>query len=277
MANSIVLELPRTAYYTGEVVSGNVVLQTTKEVDSRGLTLDIFGREKTEITRQQGKSSVTYRSQADLLGWRIPLHGPGTVPPGAERFPFQFQIPEKTVPSYVGRHAWVEYGLTARLDVPWWPDALCNVPVYVFYSRESVRTFTQPVRFRSGTQDARGPQIYVELDGDKFFARELIGCRITILQLGDYRIRRVYMRLIGGEWAQAQGQRETTMATIAETDIPIEMIRVGEPFTFEIPIPADIQSSYQGTYSYYSYLLRVALDIAWASDLVAETPIVIVR
>jgi hypothetical protein len=60
-------------------------------------------------------------------------------------------------------------------------------------------------------------------------------------------------------------------------DIPMGVIRVGEPFTFEIPIPSDIQSSYRGTYSYYSYALQIGLDIAWATDLVAETPIVIVR
>jgi len=277
MANSIAVELPRTAYYTGEVVSGDVVLQTTKEVDSRGLTLDIFGRERTEITRQQGKHSVTYRSQADLLGWRVPLHGPGTVPPGLGRFPFQFQIPEKALPSYLGRYAWVEYGLTARLDVPWWPDAVASVPVYVFYSRGSVRTFTQPVRFWSGAQDARGPQVYVELDGDKFFARELIACRITILRLGEQRVRRVYVRLVGGEWARAQSQEEATSSVVNHVDIPMAAIRIGEPFAFEIPIPPGVESSYRGTYSYYSYVLRIGLDIAWATDLIAETPIVVVR
>ncbi|TLZ52332.1 MAG: hypothetical protein E6K18_03080 [Methanobacteriota archaeon] len=277
MANSIAVEIPRTSFYTSDVVAGNVVLQTTKEVDTRGLTLDILGQEATEITRQRGKQSVTYRSTASVLGWRIPLQSAGVVPAGVVRFPFQFQIPENALPSYTGRHAKVEYGLTARLDVPWWPDAVSKQPIYVFYSRGSVRTFLEPVRFRSGSQDAQGPQVYVELDGDKYFARELIGCRITLLQLGSQRVRRVYLRLIGGEYARAQSQQETTSSTVAETDIPIDRIRVGEPFAFEIPIPAEIQSSYRGTYSYYSYVLRVGLDIAWASDLVAETPVVIVR
>jgi len=117
----------------------------------------------------------------------------------------------------------------------------------------------------------------VELDGSKYFAREMIGCRITLLQLGDSRVRRVYVRLIGGEKARAQSQQETTRTTVAETDIPMNVIRVGTPFTFEIPIPAAAPSSYQGTYSYYSYVLDIGLDIAWATDLVAETPLVIVQ
>jgi len=274
MANRIWIELPQASYFTGDVVSGTVALETDREVDARGLSLDILGREATVITRQQGKSSVTYRSHADLIAWRVPLHGPGVVPAGVQRFPFQFQIPVYGLPSYTGPHASVSYGLTARLDVPWWPDARHSVPVYVFFAHQSVRTFSDPVRFRSG---GGGPEIYVELDGTKFFAREMIGCRITILRLGDHRVRRVYVRLIGGEWAHAQNQTETTKATISELDIPMDRVRVGEPFAFEIPIPADVQSDYRGTYSYYSHLLQIGLDIAWATDLVAETPLVIVR
>ena len=278
MANRISVELPRASYYTGDVVAGSVVLETDKEVDARGLYLDVLGRESTVISRGSGKQRVTYRSQADILGWRLPLHAAGVVPPGVQRFPFQFQIPVDGLPSYTGTHAKVVYVITARLDVPWWPDAVRNETVFVFFARESVRTFANPVRFWSGDpNDQTGPQVYVELDGDRFFARELIGCRITLLRLGEHRVRRVYVRLVGGEWARAQRAEETTTTTISELDIPMEAIRVGQPFTFEVPIPADIQSSYKGTYSYYSYLLRIGLDIAWATDLVAETPLVIVR
>jgi len=59
--------------------------------------------------------------------------------------------------------------------------------------------------------------------------------------------------------------------------VPMEKIQVGVPFAFEIPIPADIASSYRGMYSYYSYILHVGLDIAFGFDIVAQTPIVIVR
>ncbi|TLZ73013.1 MAG: hypothetical protein E6K10_01190 [Methanobacteriota archaeon] len=276
MANRIWIELPRDAYYTGEVVSGTVALQVDKPVDARGLALDVFGREETVITRQRGKQSVTYRSRADLLAWQVPLHGPGVVPPGLQRFPFQFQIPVYALPSYTGTHATVSYGVNARLDVPWWPDARASQAVYVYFARESVRTFSKPVRFWSGGAPD-GPQVYVELDGDRFFARELIGCRITILRLGEHRVRRVYVRLVGGEWARAQNAEETTTSKVADLEIPMGTIKVGEPFTFEIPLPAEIQSSYRGTYSYFSYILQIGLDIAWATDLVAETPVVIVR
>ena len=274
MARRVFLELSRTAFFTADVVEGTVVVETGGETASRGLYLDLLGRERTEITRSAGKTTVTYRSHDDFAAWRMNLQGPGTLPPGTYRFPFRFQIPPHGLPSYEGRHAWVSYTLEARLDVPLWPDAVWKETLYVYYDRPSVRTFSQPVRFRSGGE---GPEVYVELDGNRFFARELIGCRITLLKLGPHRVRRVYARLTGGEFAQAQSTTETTTTFKTEVDVPMEAIRLGVPFTFEIPIPGDVPSAYRGRYSYYSYLLTIGLDIAWAADLVATTPIVIVR
>jgi len=268
------VELPRTAYYTGEVVEGTVVVETTREVPSRGLYLDILGREETTITRGSGESQRTYRSVAEHVAWRLPLQGEGIVPPGVHRLPFRFQIPTNALPSYIGRHASVRYTLTARLDVPLWLDTVWQGELFVYYDRRSIRTFSRPLRFRSGGE---GPEVYVELDGDRFFARELIGCRITLLRLGSARVRRVYVRLLGGEWARADNVEETAITFRQETNIPMERVRVGVPFAFEIPIPADVPSSYLGTYSYYSYLVQVGLDIAWGRDFVAQAPLVIVR
>lgn len=274
MPRSITVELPRVSYYTGEVIEGTVVIDTTREVPSRGLYVDFTGTETTEITRGSGKESHTYRSTATLVHWRLPLRGEEPLPAGTFRFPFRFQIPIYALPSYAGRHANVKYILTARLDVPLWLDTVWSIEIFVFYDRPSVRTYARPVRFRSGGE---GPEVYVELDGDRFFARELIGCRITLNRTGNARIRRVYTRLIGGEWARANGQQETTETYRTEISVPREQIRVGVPFVFEIPIPGEVQSSYRGTYSYYSYVLQMGLDIAWGFDIVAQTPIVIVR
>jgi hypothetical protein len=256
------------------VIEGTVVIEASKEVPSRGLYVDFVGKEGTEITRGSGKESHTYRSSANIVEWRLPLRGEGTLPAGVHRFPFKFQIPLQGLPSYAGRHASVKYVLTARLDVPLWLDTVWSSEIFVYYDRPSVRTYAQPVRFRSGGE---GPEVYVELDGDRFFARELIGCRITLLRTGNARIRRVYTRLIGAEWAKADGQQQSTETYRNQISVPMERIRVGVPFAFEIPIPADVASSYRGTYSYHSYVLQVGLDIAWGFDIVAQTPIVIVR
>src|SRR2546429_9382781 len=118
MAGAIVVELPRTSYYTGDGVEGPVVGEASRDVSSRGLYVEFTGTEETVITRQQGKQSHTYRSSANIVQWRLPLRGEGTLPAGTFRFPFRFQIPPHGPPSSAGRHANVKYILTARLHVP---------------------------------------------------------------------------------------------------------------------------------------------------------------
>lgn len=274
MPRGIWVELPRTAYYTGEVVEGTVVVETTSEIPTRGVDVEFIGREQTQIERGSGDNHRVYRSVREHVAWRLPLQGPGAVPPGTQRLPFRFQIPLETLPSYEGKHAKMTYLLSARIDVPLWLDTTWSGEVFVFYDRRTVRHFAQPVRIRSGGD---GPEVYVELDGDRHFARELIGCRVTLARFGDIRVRRVYFRLVGSEWAKADGAEETTKTFEREWSVPSERIRLGVPFEYELPIPSEIQSAYRGTHSHYAYLLQVGVDIAWGFDLVVETPIVLVR
>src|SRR5207237_8238145 len=115
MAREIVVELPRTADYTGEVIEGTVVVEASRDVSSRGLYVDFTGTEETVITRQQGKESRTYRSSATVVQWRLPLRGEGILPARTFRVPFRVQIPLHGLPSYAPRHAQARSFLTATL------------------------------------------------------------------------------------------------------------------------------------------------------------------
>src|SRR5256885_14405385 len=105
MSRSITVELPRLSYYTGEVIEGTVVIETTSEAKSRGLYVDFTGTEETQITRQSGKTSHTYRSTATLVQWRPPPPGGEPLPPRTYPYPCPFQIPRHGLPSHCGRHA----------------------------------------------------------------------------------------------------------------------------------------------------------------------------
>src|SRR5256886_4693434 len=131
MAGERVVELPRPWFCRGGGMEGPGGVGASRAVSSRGLYVDFTGTEETVITRQQGKQSVTYRSKATVVQWRLPLRGEGTLPTGTFRFPFRFQIPLHGLPSYAGRHANVKYVLTARLDVPLWPDATWSAELRV--------------------------------------------------------------------------------------------------------------------------------------------------
>src|SRR2546422_2695401 len=133
MSRSITVELPRLSYYTGEVIEGTVVIETTSEAKSRGLYVDFAGTEETQITRQSGKTSHTYRSTATLVQWRLPLGGEEALPPRTYRYPFPFQIPEQRLPSYAGPHASVKYILTAPLDEPPRLGTLWKTQILLFH------------------------------------------------------------------------------------------------------------------------------------------------
>src|SRR5438094_3974424 len=140
MARSVEVELPRLSYFTGEVIEGTVVVEASKDVSARGLYVDFTGTEETVITRQQGKQSVTYRSKATVVQWRLPLRGEGTLPTGTFRFPFRFQIPLHGLPSYAGRHANVKDVRTARADGPLRPGERSAPERVVLHHRASRRS-----------------------------------------------------------------------------------------------------------------------------------------
>src|SRR5256885_12757952 len=100
MARAIVVELPRTSYYTGDVIEGTVVVEASRDVSSRGLYVEFTGTEETVITRQQGKQSHTYRSSANIVQWRPPLPGEGTLAAGTVLVPFRVPISVAGLPSY---------------------------------------------------------------------------------------------------------------------------------------------------------------------------------
>src|SRR2546428_4725729 len=120
MSRSIKVELPRLSYYTGEVIEGTVGIETTSEAKSRGLYVDFTGTEETQITRQSGKTSHTYRSTATLVQWRPPLRGEGPLPPGTYPYPVRRQTPPRGLPSSFRRHAKQKLSLHARVGVPPW-------------------------------------------------------------------------------------------------------------------------------------------------------------
>src|SRR2546425_6240584 len=134
MSRSITVELPRLSYYTGEVIEGTVVIETTSEAKSRGLYVDFTGTEETQITRQSGKTSHTYRSTATLVQWRLPLRGGEPVPPGTYPFPVRFQNPGQGPPSYAGRPAGGKYILTAPPDGPPCLDSAWKRATFGLYS-----------------------------------------------------------------------------------------------------------------------------------------------
>ncbi len=268
------LKIPRNAYSAGEILEGTVVVETSARRSDPGLHLEFRGLEITEIKEDTGKKRDFHRSSHDVVTRRVPIQVDSPLPKGTHHFPFQFQIPPDVFPSYHGRHASVRYSLAARLDSPGEPDIMGSEEIFVFSDGQIVRRASKPLRFRS---EHGGPEVYVELAGDRLLATDRVLCRITLARLGSAHVRRVYLRLVGTEWARV-GSAEAISETFRdEWQVPAQAIRTGVPFVFELAVPGNIPSSYRGAISYHAYTIHVCLDISWGLDIIASAPVFIAR
>ncbi|HZY92947.1 MAG TPA: hypothetical protein VFG07_09305 [Thermoplasmata archaeon] len=141
--------------FPGGVVQGQVVVETDQPARGRDLTIQLVGRELSQATVSSGKSSqrivdesVFYQQTYDLRQ-SVSFIDQDHLAPGTYRAPFQFVLPPTATPSlatsrFSGESGlfsarpdgmYVEYALEARLDVPWWIDAVARAPVPVYSQR----------------------------------------------------------------------------------------------------------------------------------------------
>jgi hypothetical protein len=281
----IKIELQRAGYLPGEIVEGAVNLTIDKPVKARKVKLDVLGVEETRITVSHGKSSTTYRSKNNILKEMIVLHGPQfeknlEMEPGNYVFKFEFKIPEYALPSYNGTHAFINYQLHARVDVPFWLDIVDKKPFYIFRDRGHLNQLTNPAHFQSKNYIqpySKKPSFYIQLPKTGFAVGEQIECALTMKNMAATRIRKIDLRLIGQEYAWAQGYTRTISQKKHEIEIPFGDIIEGVTRIYYIQIPSDTQSSYEGRYSNFRWVLEVNLDIPLGFDVKAMHQVEIIR
>ncbi|XP_061884409.1 arrestin domain-containing protein 2 isoform X1 [Entelurus aequoreus] len=117
-------------YSSGDVVSGRVVLELTREARLDSLKLHAEGFAKVHWTESRSAGSSTaytqnYSDEVEYLNRREVLlqadNGEVTVlPAGRHEFPFSFQLPEETlVTSFEGKHGSIRYWVKVKLHRPW--------------------------------------------------------------------------------------------------------------------------------------------------------------
>ncbi|HYK92918.1 MAG TPA: hypothetical protein VEY07_02615 [Thermoplasmata archaeon] len=138
--------------YPGGTIQGQVILEVDQPARARDLALNLTGRELSQATVSTGKSTERIVDQRVVLEQSYDLRPSLTfqdsdhVAPGSYTAPFSFTLPTSAAPSfstsdYHGQGGllsgrpdgmYVEYELEARLDVPWWVDAVAKteVPIY---------------------------------------------------------------------------------------------------------------------------------------------------
>lgn len=110
----------------GTVLEVEARFESRSETPIDGISFELEGTERLMVPR--GKSRLTREHRHVHLRAE---HPPATFTPGTHVYKARFQLPRELPPPYRGRFASVDYTLSVRASIPWWPDAVgrYDVPV----------------------------------------------------------------------------------------------------------------------------------------------------
>lgn len=138
MANlfAIALTGDKRVFQPGDTISGVLLLNTNKEINLRGVRVELHGVGHVRI--RSGK--VTYARRENYLSFhsillgRAPFQNGSDVKlqPGNYNFPFQFPLPVSALPtSFEGTYGSVRYWLDAVVERPWRIDLNTRTPLVI--------------------------------------------------------------------------------------------------------------------------------------------------
>ncbi|KAH3695755.1 arrestin domain-containing protein 3-like [Dreissena polymorpha] len=122
------IELDKTTYYAGEIVTGNVVVITTENIRVKGIRMTLRGKAHTEWKISKAGETRTVKDDEYYIDERKILWGKEKhedvnapiLPRGKHAYPFEFKLPETALPcSFESKVGHVRYYLRVVMDIPY--------------------------------------------------------------------------------------------------------------------------------------------------------------
>ena len=276
----LLLYISKPVYLPGDIVQGEVVLQTDKPLNVMQVTVEASGAEKTVITESHGagkhRHTVTYTEVNTILNWGAIVGPAGDVPPGEHRLPFELRLPQGALPTYRGVQASVFYSLRANADIPMWFDAGQSAELRVSRDRRACREDMRPRHFSTKNVDNPAePGFMAQVNRSTFFLGDFVEGSVTLTSGGGHRIRKATVKLCTLETATARGRKAVNVKEMARQDISGDQLGPERAAPFRICIPKDPPGSYTVMYSSLIWLVSINLDVAWAFDVRAAEEIIV--
>lgn len=115
----------RNTFSNGDTLTGRVIVEITKEMKIKDVTVKVKGKAEVCWTESQGEEGVTYWdnekyfSQTQSVLPEDKAAGSVTLVAGRHVFPFAFQLPYQGLPSsFKGAYGKIHYRLSANLSRP---------------------------------------------------------------------------------------------------------------------------------------------------------------
>lgn len=96
------IKLDKTFYFAGDLVSGELIINSPKKFACTKVLLNIFGREFSEFVQENANNKVPQIGNSTLIDTTFTLYqwGPKAFLHGQYVFPFSFRLPHHLPGSY---------------------------------------------------------------------------------------------------------------------------------------------------------------------------------
>uniref|UniRef100_A0A3Q3X737 Arrestin C-terminal-like domain-containing protein n=1 Tax=Mola mola TaxID=94237 RepID=A0A3Q3X737_MOLML len=278
----------KNTFTCGDYVSGEVILEVTKDCAIDSLSVKFKGKAKVIWTEHYGNTTVVYHSKDKYFSMKHYFvrdknhHGDNVVAAGYHIYPFTFQFPFQDMPSsFTGESGKIVYSLEARLSRSMRIDKKDSTKIN-FVSTADPRSNDELMAPQHGSKNKKmklftsgSVAMDVNLEKTGFFQGEGLKVLACIQNNSSREIKPKFC-LYRKQSFFAQGRRRvSTKDLIKEVGQPIPPSS-NEKVTTVINIPHDAEPSVLDcSIIKAEYRLRVYLDIKYASDPDIKFPIVI--
>lgn len=251
----------------GERFELELVVDSRTETPIDAMSLVLTGTE----WRQAGKSQVSTpicRLEAHL-GKQLLRAGE------KKKYTVRFEIPANAPPSYRGLGGRIEYGVTAHLDIPWWPDRRSRFVLPVRQAPSQLRR--KPGLFSTAPQGPRGTELVLEvsLDDTEAVPGDVLRGVAAVNNADHHKVSRLIAVLIADELNPRGIGFRSRVYTGNKVVIHEGRPRDGTPYSFELEVPLDATPSFKSQYFELAWRVQVRALISFGTDVLAGPAITV--
>jgi hypothetical protein len=305
------IKLEKNIAKPGERVSGYLELRVDKPLKINGVTARFWGGERVEVVVSHGKHSTTYVEKRVIIDEAVELEPQGLAAAlpktyseakelsrGNYLYGFSVVVPRGALQSWNGwqcpslsdgkdksmgssfpadsRVIGVSYYIQIYLDVKERIDAkkireIVVRPVPMKPTRKPCNFSTQ-----HAVQDPTRPSIHVDLDSGETKLNDKLSGKVMLRNPKGKRVRKIKVSLVEKVWGIAQGNAQTYVNILAETEVKVLDEKGGGYMPFILRVPANARSTVYGKISAIFHTIIVKADIAFARDVKAEGRVLVV-
>jgi len=229
----------------GETFEARLIVNAERKVSINSFDFELRGQERAH------GAPITH-SLRTLCALKEIVTDFRAVPPGRTVVGLAFDLPHDLPPSYQGRLFQVDYQLSARADIPWWPDAVADWSIDV----DCVRDEAPGAVLEDGVALPGGSTLDVQLDSGRVVIGGRLRGRASALSPAPLT-HHIELTLVAFEdLAFAPG------APVEAWRFPVGRVAPRSSIDFDVAVPSTVTASFTARLGSLSWQLEAALRTA---------------